>query len=134
MKQSLILLLITIVFFSCSKENDKEALYKEVITLHDEVMPKMEEVSKLSQDLKMKAETISSNKSSDKSDLTPINKSIEDLANSSRNMMKWMREFNSSYDTLPEEAAVKYLKEEKLEIEQVKKDMLSAIEEGKKNL
>ena len=133
MRTKIILLLFTGFLFNCAS-NDKESLYKEVITVHDEVMPKMEQVSKLSQDLKAKAQSISSNPSSDKSSLVPINKSIEDLNNASRSMMKWMREFNTSYDTLPEEVSIKYLKEEKLEIDQVKKDMIKAIEHRKKQL
>ena len=133
MRKTLIFLLLSVCLFNCSS-NDKESLYKEVITVHDEVMPKMEQVSKLSQDLKAKAESISSNPASDKSTLASINKSIEDLNSASRSMMKWMREFNTSYDTLPEEVSIKYLKEEKLEIDQVKKDMIKAIEDGKKQL
>lgn len=95
--KTLTLFLLGIVIFgaiSCdntSEEKDKyDALYNEVIAAHDEVMPKMGELSSLSQKLKQRADSIQTS--------TDIyEKGIEDLENSYDFMMEWMRDFSEEF-------------------------------------
>lgn len=123
-------LLFAIFIFSCdSKKSEQEHLYKEIISTHDEVMPKMEDVAGLSKKLKEKVKEVS-----DSEKLNRLKTSIVELEDASSSMMDWMRKFNPSYDTLPEKAALDYLKEEQLKIEQIKTKINRAIEEGNKQI
>jgi hypothetical protein len=130
MKRILSVLAIAISLYNCSSKSEKEALFEDVMKVHDELMPKLGDISSLSQDLKVK----SAAKSSDRPAMEAINKKVVSLQNASGSMMQWMRSFNTQYDTLPEKIAVDYLKEEKLEVEQLKKEMDSAISEAEKEL
>lgn len=118
-----------LVQFSCSSsKSEHEDLYKEIIAVHDEVMPRMEEISSLSKKLKEKSSR------SEKDKNPEVKNSIISLEKASLSMMDWMRKFNSSYDTLPDKEAKNYLKEEKLKIEKVREEINKAIEEAKKQI
>lgn len=122
---------IILLLFACkpsftSTENQK--LYDEVMHIHDEVMPKMGEISKTRKALKKKLR---------ETDLTDSLKqvyvqTVDELNAADDGMMNWMSEFKRDYDQDTEENIKKYLTEQKDIIQKVSDDMLSSIAKGKK--
>jgi hypothetical protein len=121
------LFILTLAWSCGQKTRDNQALYDEVMKVHDEVMPKMDDIYKLKQELKKQM--------ADSSTLTTekkktIEATILKLDSASENMMVWMRNFNPLPDSLGEEKAREYLEDQKVKVEKVKEDMLQAIEEA----
>ncbi len=97
----------------------REALYSEVMQIHDDVMPKMHDIMSLSKKLKAV-------KATNESDILEIKNKITDLENAGESMMVWMRNFNPDGGNTPEEA-LEYLEGEKEKIKTVKREMEGAI-------
>jgi hypothetical protein len=123
-----VLSLITLLISACSQEaKDNQALYDEVMKVHDEVMPKMNDIYKLKEQLKKQiADTTGVVGEKRKA----IESAIVKLDAASESMMVWMRSFNPLPDSLGEDKAREYLEQEREKIETVKKEMLNAIEEA----
>jgi len=118
------LVVLSLVWSCGEKKQDNQALYDEVMKVHDEVMPKMDDIYKLKQELKKQI--------SDKPDLVDekrrtIEATILKLDSASEAMMVWMRNFNPLPDSLGEEKAREYLEDQQEKIENVKEEMLDAI-------
>lgn len=110
------------------EKGPNQSLYDEVMDVHDEVMPKMDDIYKLKEKLKKQlaeAPTMVEEKKKD------LEETILQLDSASEGMMVWMRNFNPIPDSLGEEKARKYLEEQKVKVTKVKEDMLKAIEEAK---
>ncbi|WP_276388721.1 hypothetical protein [Eudoraea chungangensis] len=115
------------------KKNEVNLQMKEVMAIHDEVMPKMSELSTLVATLKRKADSTANGKE--------YKDAMEDLQDAHKEMMDWMKEFGDrfNYDEILNGASLssekkKWLKEEKKKIKKVKKDILKSIEKAKKLL
>lgn len=123
-----VLSLITLLVWGCGeKSQDNQALYDEVMKVHDEVMPKMNDIYKLKEELKKQiADTPGLVEEKKKA----IESTILKLDSASESMMVWMRNFNPLPDSLGEEKAREYLEDQKVKVEKVKEDMLQAIEEA----
>src|SRR5688572_19993617 len=76
-----------------------QALYEEVMNIHDEVMPKMDDIYKLEQALK-KQLTETPEISPDKK--KALESTIMKLDSAGEGMMAWMRNFNPIPDSLGE--------------------------------
>lgn len=140
MKPQALLLLIMVFIAGCTtKKNNGEhshdehdsanqALYDEVMKVHDEVMPKMNDIYKLKEQLKKE---IANAPGLVEGKRKEIESAIRQLDSASEGMMVWMRNFNPLPDSLGEEKARKYLEEQKAKVNKVKEDMLQAIDEAK---
>ena len=106
-----------------------QALYEEVMAIHDEVMPKMDDIYKLEQSLKKQLADTTRIAADKKQELESA---IAKLDAAGDSMMVWMRKFNPIPDSSGEAKAKQYLLDEKIKITRVKEDMLQAIEEAKK--
>ncbi|MFI8377903.1 hypothetical protein [Leeuwenhoekiella sp. NPDC079379] len=91
LKKSLVALYILITALSCNKnselQNEYNSLFKEVIAVHDEIMPKMNELSQLQEQIK--TDTIVS------AELK--NEVLINLQESDDRMMSWMHSFTDEY-------------------------------------
>lgn len=125
MSRFLIAVALGIIVVACSKSN--ETLYNEVMDVHDEVMPKMDDLYKAKKNLQEKL------KDSTLHDTTRMRMQtlVRDLDQASESMMVWMREFNPLPDSTGEDKARQYLEGEMVRIQKVKKDMLEALERAK---
>jgi hypothetical protein len=125
-----IYVLVATLFFSC--ETDKksvEELQADVIEVHDEVMPKMDDIMKLKAQLKLiKADTAEVLPSDE---LILVNNLIDNLEKADKSMMNWMRNYDSLMEGMSEEEKLTYLMKEEAAIKLVKQKMLSAISEAK---
>jgi hypothetical protein len=102
-------------------------LYDQVMAVHNEVMPKMDDVFKTKEKLKNKIATEQDMKDDEKK---IIEATISRLDSAGEGMMVWMRQFNPPPDSLGEEQAKAYLEEEMVKVKKVKDDILQALEDG----
>lgn len=102
-----LLIFLSIGFFSCNNESEAkkqyEENYNEVLRIHDEVMPKMGELSALSMKLKKQIDTTSN-------DFQKYEEAREDLENAHDFMMDWMHNFSDNY--VRDQPALEELSEE----------------------
>lgn len=101
-----------------------QELYNEVMNIHDEVMPKMNDLHKAKTTLRTRLQLPG----------VPVQErreleiKIARLDSASEGMMVWMRQFNPPPDSLGEEKARAYLKKELVKVKKVRDDILSALE------
>ncbi|MEM1319480.1 MAG: hypothetical protein AAGG75_04445 [Bacteroidota bacterium] len=113
--------MLSLFLFSCQPASAPvQALWDEVMVVHDEVMPKMGDMTKI----KKKLKTLDKNPS--------IEAAIVKLEDADKAMWDWMHNMKSMSDVkeLEEGAALKYLEEEKVKIDEVKRLMLESMQEG----
>jgi len=95
-----------------SPEAREQALYRQVINIHDEVMPKLQAISNLKGEVEEKIDEFEAN---DKED-TLLNTLREQLINldvADQSMMDWMHDFKTTYDGWTHEETMEYLQKEK---------------------
>lgn len=129
MKKTIALLaLLSLTLTYCGqKEDPNKALYNQVMDIHDEVMPSMEELYRLKKDLEEKVKNSPDLVENKKQEME---ETILLLDSASKSMMVWMREFNP--EDYEKEALRDYLEEELKRVQTVKDVMLKALDEGRK--
>ncbi|MBE9464331.1 viral A-type inclusion protein [Dyadobacter subterraneus] len=139
MKQYVLALGITFSFLSCNKDADKVLeLEGEVMTIHDEVMPQMDDImtlkSRLSQKIihmdSLQNEGVAGNNiAEERIKATEINQKLNE---SDKLMMDWMHEYRGdSAKKLKPEAAILYFETQKKRIIEVKEITSKNIQEAK---
>jgi Mg2+ and Co2+ transporter CorA len=96
-------------------ENPNRALYDQVMDIHDEVMPKMEDIYTLKKTLEEKIANTPGMVEDQKKELEAM---IANLDSTSNAMMDWMHHFNPLPDSVDQEKAREYLE---MEMETIKK-------------
>lgn len=122
MKSILSLSLVVFVCFSSCIDKEKEAqneLFKDVMAVHDEIMPKMDDIMNLKKQLKQKLEDLASSQPIDSVAISELEQAIADLDNSHDEMMGWMRQFNRNFEGMVNEEIMNYLDNQKGKIEKV---------------
>jgi hypothetical protein len=109
-------------------EDPNKALYDSVMGVHDQVMPRLDEMFKLSESLRDKIAKTPDMPAPKKQE---IEAAIDSLDEANEGMMVWMRQFSPVTDTADRQAARNYLNAEMVKVERVRTDILSAIEKGK---
>jgi ABC-type Zn uptake system ZnuABC Zn-binding protein ZnuA len=143
MKRILItkLVLISIIFLAaCGKSNQHEhheqddmakddpnqALYDEVMAVHNEVMPKTGEIYQLKKELKDKIAAEPDQKEE-------LEKIVAELDSADHSMMDWMHKFNEP-DSVTQEVAREYLENEMEKINKVKELINTSVQKAKDKL
>lgn len=111
-----------------ASDNPNEVLYHQVMDIHDEVMPKMDDIYSLKRKLQEKIESTPDLVEEEKKKLQDR---IAHLDSASQLMMEWMHQFNPLPDSIDQEEAREYLESEMEKIKKVKESMLEAIEKEK---
>ena len=111
--------------------SEKEQLYKEVMEIHDSVMPKMSDINRVKRKLSDLLES-DSLMNDDAKEL--ISQGTEALEAAENAMMDWMRAFKAPKPTDPDQLVIQYLNEEKLNILKVSRQMLNSLEKGEELL
>ena len=131
MKNLLIGTMGLLIFTSCgnSKKEEMEKLREEVIAVHDEIMPMMDDLYKLrsSLNLKLVEDSIASVKMG-------VPEMIITIKDAEEAMMDWMRNFDPNFSGKDDEETRMYLLEQKKSIEHTKTLMLQARDEGSQGL
>ena len=117
MKKIIVAIALVVVSFSCNREAEK--LTEEIWLVHDEVMPKMNELRLMTESIEEMPDSVLANNDS----LMMI---YNDLKTSDRWMMKWMQEFD---DQRKED--VEYLQSEKVRVNEMKTYFNKSLEDGK---
>lgn len=137
-----LLILFLIVLSACGKpsgqsseeteegiENDpNQALYDQVMDLHDEVMPKMDDIYKIKSQLQ---EKIANTPEMVKEKKESLEKMILTLDSASNAMMDWMHQFQPLSDSADAEEARAYLESQMEKIRKVKEEMNAALEQAR---
>jgi hypothetical protein len=143
-----ILSILLVTAISCqqnSKEHDKDhahdadaadvvetsgnqELYNEVMKIHDEVMPKMNDIHKLKQELKEKLTKAPKLTEAEKMEIDAM---IAKLDSAGESMMDWMHKFQPIPDSLGEEKAREYLEGEIEKVKKVRENITEALEKAK---
>jgi hypothetical protein len=111
-----------------SSHGGNETLHKEVMDVHNEVMPKMDDIFRLKESLKNKVASTPTMPDEKKKE---IDGTIARLDSAGEGMMIWMRKFNPPPDSAGQEEAKKYLENEMVKVKKVRQDILDALEQGK---
>jgi hypothetical protein len=106
------------------ENSPNQALYDEVMGIHDEVMPKMNDLHKAKTALRTRMELPGT---SDEEKQTIITR-IARIDSASEGMMVWMRQFDPLPDSLGEDNARAYLEQELVKVKKVRRDILQALE------
>ena len=105
----------------------------QVMAAHDEVMPKMGDLRRLSKTLNEKADSLAAQDSASfAGQIEELRSTAEKIEAANESMMEWMRQFEVPDNEAPVQEVLVYLKEQKAKIDKVKEDMLRSMEEGQK--
>lgn len=135
MKRLLLFTAMTVFILACSDKEakkEKDMLMEQVMAAHDEVMPKMGELRRLSKDLKAKADSLTAlNDPALAGEIQQLTFAAEKIESANESMMVWMRQFEQPDNEAPLSEVIAYLKDQKEKIDKVKEAMLKSLEEGK---
>lgn len=144
MNKILLSLVFTTAFWSCKSDEDTVSqAEKGVFAIHDEIMPKIDDIMKLKKQLKLRITTLDSLKASGSAAATlRVDEEKEQATRLSRDltvadslMMDWMGSYNSdTLAKLPSEEALNYLAAQKDQITDVKTKVNTSIEQSRQFL
>jgi hypothetical protein len=109
------------------EDNPNQALYDQVMDIHDEVMPSMGEIARLKRELNEEIKNSPDMVAEKKAELEMV---ISNLDSASNAMMDWMHTFNPLPDSIDQETAREYLETEMEKIKKVRDLMNESIEKG----
>lgn len=108
-------------------DSPNEALYNQVMDVHDEVMPKREDIYKLKKNLMEQIANTPDMVVERKQQLEQI---ISNLDSASNVMMEWMHKFNPLPDSVDQEKAREYLESEMENVKKMRTLMNESIEKA----
>ncbi len=130
--------IIIVLFTSCNQlskeEQEFDILMQQVIDVHDEVMPKMGEMSTLIRELEAKIDTTANGQR--------YAKTQQDVKDAYDYMMTWMGDFSNTFphetdDKISKEklsSQIKLLKEEDIKVKKLRDQINSSIKNAKELL
>jgi hypothetical protein len=118
-------LMLTCALTACEKT--EKPLYDQVMDIHDEVMPKMNDLYKIKKQLQ---DSITNTPNMPGETKEEFQTTILLLDSASTSMMVWMREFNPP-DQKDKEAFKKYMESELVRVKKMREDVMKALEKGK---
>lgn len=126
------LVALGIALTACNqKKKLEDELFKEVMDIHDEVMPEMGTLRSMSKSIQVQIDSLGADSTyQDASQRKQMEEIVEKLKKANESMMEWMRQFEHVEEGTPHGEVMKYLKEQKRMIEKVRDDMLEARKEG----
>lgn len=107
-----------------TEKSPNQELYEKVMDIHNEVMPKMDDLYKAKIKLSSRLKETTELGENEKKVITA---KIARLDSASESMMAWMRQFNPLPDSLGEEKAKAYLDKQLKEVTKVKENILEAL-------
>ncbi len=105
-------------------DSPNKALYDEVMAIHDEAMPRMDDLYEAKRTLQTRL-AMPGLGDKEKQD---ISSKIARLDSASEGMMVWMRQFQPLADSLGEDKARAYLEGELVKVKKVREDIREALE------
>lgn len=121
------LLACSLLLVAACQKDSNQALYDEVMAIHDEIMPKMDDLYRAKMALQQRLDSAAV----DDAGREEIARKIAQIDAASESMMVWMREFNPIPDSEGKEKAREYLLEERARIQEIREKMLEALEQAR---
>lgn len=109
-------------------DNPNQTLYDQVMDIHDEIMPRVEEIYQLKKQLQDKITSTIDLAADRKEELEQV---ISQLDSADHSMMDWMHTFRPLSDSVDQEKARAYLESEIEKIKKIKDLMNETIELAK---
>ncbi len=125
---------ISLFLIHCSSDKKRsqiDELEKEVMDIHNKVMPGMGEVARLKDELEKKKESLDSMATEQ---AQAINDLLLELSAANDGMMNWMRNYSGDFTEMAREDVKKYLEDQKKAISDVQDRISRAVEAAKKEL
>jgi len=117
-------LMVIVLIGTITNCGEKEkSLYDQVMDIHDEVMPKMNDIYKMKKSLK---DSIANTADMPEETKLKFEQTILQLDSAGNSMMVWMREF-SPPDQKDEEAFKKYMETELVKVKKMREDVMKAL-------
>ena len=113
---------LIVLLMGCQQSNQE--LYYQVMQVHDDVMPKMNDLYKAKTTILKQMQDSSLNES----DQAKLAARLARIDSASEGMMVWMRQFNPTPDSAGEDKARAYLQSELTKIKSVRQEILTALE------
>ncbi len=110
-----------------TENSPNQALYDQVMEVHDEVMPKMNDLYQAKTKLTTRLKETPGLSENEKKE---IQDKISRLDSANESMMVWMRQFDPIPDSLGEEKAKAYLETELVKVNKVKENILEALKDA----
>jgi hypothetical protein len=125
-----LLLAVLCILSACgpSKKQKEEQLRSEVMAIHDEVMPRTEEMYRLRKRLQAMADSLLKQDLTDTLLRHEIERLILQLRKADDSMMSWMHNYNGGAGLYDHNELMRYLQEEKRKIEAVRQAIIEAID------
>ena len=115
----LIVLILATAIVSCG-DSKKTVLYNKVMDVHDEVMPKMDDIYQQKKELQDKLAT-------KPVDSLELQQKIARLDSADHMMMDWMHQFNPPDEKASDDEAEKYLEDQLAKVNAMRDYVLKAI-------
>jgi len=108
----------------------EQEIYDEVMSLHENLMKKMNDIYDLRKKLESKIDSL------EKSGISTeiIKKRIADLEAGDKAMMDWMHNYSALPDSVPHDSVMNYYNDQKGKITHVKNSMMDALEKAQQYL
>lgn len=121
---------LMVLFLACgpSKKQKEDQLRSEVMAIHDEVMPRTEEMYRLRKRLQAMADSLLKQDMTDTLLRHEIERLIFKLRKADDSMMSWMHNYNGGAGLYDHDEVMRYLQEEKTKIEAVRQAIVEAID------
>ena len=116
----MVIVLIGTMTYCGEKE---KSLYDQVMDIHDEVMPKMDDIYKMRKSLK---DSIANTPDMPEETRQQFTQTILQLDSAGNSMMVWMREFNPP-DQKDEKAFKQYMESELVKVKKMREDVMRAL-------
>lgn len=119
--KTLYIIILAITIVSCG-DSKRTILYNKVMDVHDEVMPKMDDIYKHKKEFQDKLAT-------KPADSLEIRQKITRLDSADHMMMDWMHQFNPPDVKANDDEAEKYLEDQLIKVNAMKDYVLKALDQ-----
>lgn len=110
--------------------NDLKALEDQVMAIHDEVMPKMADITKLTAELRTIKATIKENPDGKMVSPDGLEELMGSLKLAEQGMWDWMKAYSDTKPTIKEDQMKSFYESQLETINKIKQDMLGSIEKA----
>jgi hypothetical protein len=128
-------LAIGLLMVACSGTTSREELYKEVMAVHDEIMPLTGKVMQMKKSVNEKIDSLQQAGGEEyAATIGKLQQTATELDDAHEGMMQWMREFDHDFDGKVEEEIINYLQSRKDAIQTIGEQSRLAIEDAREML
>ncbi len=110
-----------------------KALYDEVLGIHDEVMPRMQDLGRFQDQLKTVLDSLRQQQPIDQDELSKANRVLGDLNRAENAMWSWMHDF-AKLDSIPSDEKEQFLNTERSSALSMKELMLESLGQAEEYL